>query len=239
MSAEPAATQLDRRRRDGVAVFIYVDDAAAMAVPELGPGCPAHRRRLMGASDASLGIISRLARCRDGGLVAPARPGRRAAQGMPSPFVQEVLVKSILVTLSDAVAADNFTVLHAKISKPFRDQFPPEKLREVFKDLVDKHAVFDAVVAKPIVPDDEAKIDEQRRAAAERPFRNHAEAGEIPARLHSRRTASGSCPRSPSTLNDRLTEEDKMRKLLIVLVWPSPPAPQRRQRPCPPPTRRP
>jgi hypothetical protein len=82
------------------------------------------------------------------------------AQGMPSPFVQEVLIKSILVTLSDAVAADNFTVMHAKISKPFRDQFPPEKLRAVFKDLIEKHAVFDAVVAKPIVPDAEARIDE-------------------------------------------------------------------------------
>ena len=81
------------------------------------------------------------------------------ALDMPSPFVQEVLVKSILVTLNDAVAADNFTVFHAKISKPFRDQFPPEKLREVFKDLIDKHAVFDAVVAKPIVPDADAKID--------------------------------------------------------------------------------
>ena len=87
-------------------------------------------------------------------------PGAARAQGMPSPFVQEVLVKSMMVTLSDAVASDNFTVLHAKISKPFRDQFPPEKLREVFKDLIDKHAVFDAVVAKPIVPDADAKIDE-------------------------------------------------------------------------------
>jgi hypothetical protein len=85
---------------------------------------------------------------------------RAPAQGMPSPFVQEVLIKSILVTLSDAVAADNFTVMHAKISKPFRDQFPPDKLRAVFKDLIEKHAVFDAVVAKPIVPDAEAKIDE-------------------------------------------------------------------------------
>jgi len=86
--------------------------------------------------------------------------GAATAQGMPSPFVQEVLIKSILVTLSDAVAADNFTVMHAKISKPFREQFPPEKLRTVFKDLIEKHAVFDAVVAKPIVPDAEAKIDE-------------------------------------------------------------------------------
>lgn len=79
------------------------------------------------------------------------------ALDMPSPFVQEVLVKSILVTLNDAVAADNFTVFHTKISKPFRDQFPPEKLKAIFKDLVDKHAVFDAVVAKPIVADEDAK----------------------------------------------------------------------------------
>jgi len=80
---------------------------------------------------------------------------------MPSPFVQEVLIKSILVTLNDAVASDNFTVLHARISKPFRDQFPPEKLRAVFKDLIEKHAVFDAIVASPVIPEEEAKIDEK------------------------------------------------------------------------------
>jgi hypothetical protein len=93
-------------------------------------------------------------------LVAAASV-RAAALDMPSPFVQEVLVKSILVTLNDAVAADNFAVFHARISKPFRDQFPPEKLRTIFKDLIEKHAVFDAVVASPIVSDEEAKIDEQ------------------------------------------------------------------------------
>jgi hypothetical protein len=88
-------------------------------------------------------------------------PRPALALDMPGLFVQEVLVKSILVTLNDAVAADNFTVFHAKISKPFRDQFPPEKLQAIFKDLVDKHAVFDAVVAKPIIADEEAKIDEK------------------------------------------------------------------------------
>lgn len=87
-------------------------------------------------------------------------PSSASAQGMPSPFVQEVLVKSILVTLSDAVTYDNFTVLHAKISTPFREQFPPDRLRSVFKDLIDKRAVFDAIVAKPMVPDGEARIDE-------------------------------------------------------------------------------
>jgi hypothetical protein len=86
---------------------------------------------------------------------------RARALDMPSPFVQEVLIKSILVTLNDAVASDNFTVLHAKISTPFRDQFPPEKLRTVFKDLVEKHAVFDAIVASPVIPDEDAKIDEK------------------------------------------------------------------------------
>ena len=85
---------------------------------------------------------------RRGVLLRPARSGltRWICRARSS---QEVLIKSILVTLNDAVASDNFTILHAKISKPFRDQFPPDKLRTVFKDLVEKHAVFDAVVAEP------------------------------------------------------------------------------------------
>jgi len=83
------------------------------------------------------------------------------ALDMPGPSAQEVLVKSILVTLNDAVASDNFTVLHAKISKPFREQFPPEKLRAVFKDLVEKHAVFDAGVAQKMIPDEDARIDDR------------------------------------------------------------------------------
>jgi hypothetical protein len=88
-------------------------------------------------------------------------PLKALALDMPGPSVQEVLVKSILVTLNDAVATDNFTVLHAKISKPFRDQFPPEKLRAVFRNLIEKHAVFDAVVAEKMIPDEEARIDEK------------------------------------------------------------------------------
>jgi hypothetical protein len=93
-------------------------------------------------------------------LVAVSSIKARALD-MPSPFVQEILIKSILVTLNDAVASDNFTILHAKISKPFRDQFPPDKLRGVFKDLVEKHAVFDAIVASPVIAEEEAKIDEK------------------------------------------------------------------------------
>ena len=88
-------------------------------------------------------------------------PLKAFALDMPGPSAQEVLVKSILVTLNDAVASDNFAVLHAKISKPFREQFPPDKLRAVFKDLVEKHAVFDAVVAEKMIADEDARIDEK------------------------------------------------------------------------------
>ena len=41
-------------------------------------------------------------------LLVAACPIRAHALDMPSPFVQEVLIKSILVTLNDAVASDNF-----------------------------------------------------------------------------------------------------------------------------------
>lgn len=94
-------------------------------------------------------------------LMLAAAPVSAQGLDMPSPFVQEILIKSILVTLNDAVASDNFTVFHAKISKPFRDQFPPEKLRAVFKDLVEKHAVFDAIVASPVIAEEDARIDEK------------------------------------------------------------------------------
>ena len=85
---------------------------------------------------------------------------RQRAAGQPVPPLYDP-ARGKDADFNDAVAADNFTVFHGKISKPFREQFPSEKLRAIFKDLIEKHAVFDAVVASPIVSDEEAKIDEQ------------------------------------------------------------------------------
>ncbi len=51
-------------------------------------------------------------------VLAICGAGKAAAQDMPSPFVQEVLIKSILVSLNDAVASDNFTVFHAFETTP-------------------------------------------------------------------------------------------------------------------------
>ena len=57
----------------------------------------------------------------------------------------------------------NYAVLHAKLSRPFRDQFTPEKLQQTFKAFADAHVDFDIVVAKPPVPTDAARIDDEGR----------------------------------------------------------------------------
>jgi hypothetical protein len=85
--------------------------------------------------------------------------GAVSAQALPPPFAQEVLIKASLLTLNDAIVTDNFTVLHAKMSKPFRDQFRPDKLRAIFKSFIDGHAEFDLIVAKPPIAIGESKID--------------------------------------------------------------------------------
>jgi hypothetical protein len=112
----------------------------------------------MGSSDAILGTLQ-MGRRR--GAAGRGLPDQGACAGYAEPLRPGNPDQEHSVTLNDAVASDNFTVLHAKISKPFRDQFPPDKLRSVFKDLVEKHAVFDAIVASPVIPDEDAKIDDK------------------------------------------------------------------------------
>jgi hypothetical protein len=87
--------------------------------------------------------------------------GPALAQGLPNPTMQEILVKASLLTFNDANVTGNYTVLHAKLSKPFRDQYSPEKLKEGFKVFADNHVDFDLIAAKPIVPTSEAKIDDK------------------------------------------------------------------------------
>ena len=60
----------------------------------------------------------------DGALAAMSSI-KALALDMPGPAVQEVLVKSILVTLNDAVATENFTVFHAKFQSRSAISFRP------------------------------------------------------------------------------------------------------------------
>ena len=83
------------------------------------------------------------------------------AQKVPSPELQEVLIKASLLSFNDANVTGNYAVFHAKLSKPFRDQFAPEKLADIFKEFRDKHIDFDIVTAKKPINAEEPKVDDR------------------------------------------------------------------------------
>lgn len=83
------------------------------------------------------------------------------AQKAPPPEMQEVLIKTTLLTFNDANVTQNYGVLHAKLSKQFRDQFSPERLKEVFKPFVDQKIDIDLIAAKEPIPGKPADVDDR------------------------------------------------------------------------------
>ncbi len=90
-------------------------------------------------------------------LIVPAH----AQTTVPQALVQEKLIKTYLLTFNDANLTGNYTVLHAKLSKPFRLEFTPEKLKEAFKGFADKEIDLGIIAAKPPVATTEATIDKR------------------------------------------------------------------------------
>ena len=84
-----------------------------------------------------------------------------AADRVPSPTAQEILIKTSLLTLNDAIVSGNYTVLHAKLAKPFREQFDPDRLKQAFKSFADQKIDMAAVSAAPPVATDDARIDDR------------------------------------------------------------------------------
>jgi hypothetical protein len=76
-------------------------------------------------------------------LAVPAQ----AQNKLPTERGLEALVKSSLLSFNDANVTGNYTVLHAKLSKPFRQQFSPEKLKATFKEFADKNIDIDLIAA--------------------------------------------------------------------------------------------
>jgi hypothetical protein len=103
------------------------------------------------------GVLQILAAMVVGSLlfVAPAQ-----AQKVPEARMQELLVRTTLLTFNDANLTSNYTVLHAKMSKPFRDQFPPDKLKSAFNDFSEKHIDIAYVAAMAPIPDKPASIND-------------------------------------------------------------------------------
>ena len=99
------------------------------------------------------------------GALLLALPAWSAAWGaavenkVPSALVQEVLIKTYLLTLNDANITGDYSVLHAKLAKPFREQFSAERLKNIFKSFADKKIDYGIVAAKPPVAASESKID--------------------------------------------------------------------------------
>jgi hypothetical protein len=90
-------------------------------------------------------------------LVMPAQ----AENTVPSPLLQEILIKTALLTLNDANLTGNYTVLHAKLAKPFRDQFSPDKLKQGFKTFADQKADWGLIATKPPIATSESTIDKR------------------------------------------------------------------------------
>jgi hypothetical protein len=91
--------------------------------------------------------------------VAPAQ----AQLKLPDQPRQEALIKTTLLTFNDANVTGNYLVLHAKAAKPFRDQFTPARIKEIFKEFAEKHIDFDIIAAKTPVLTQAPKIDEEGR----------------------------------------------------------------------------
>jgi hypothetical protein len=81
------------------------------------------------------------------------------AQSLPTGGVEEVLVKTSLLTLNDANLTGNYDVLHAKMARAFRDKFGAEVLKQAFKSFSGHH--IDVIAAKPIVSTSEATINDE------------------------------------------------------------------------------
>lgn len=96
-------------------------------------------------------------------LAFPAWGAARVENKVPSALIQEVLIKTYLLTLNDANITGDYRVLHARLAKPFREQFTTEKLKSIFKSFSDKHIDYGMIAAKPPVASGESKID--RRGA--------------------------------------------------------------------------
>src|SRR5262249_3580342 len=81
-----------------------------------------------------------------------------AVETVPSSAAQEILIKTSLLTLNDAIVSGNYTVLHAKLAKPFREQFDPDRLKQAFKSFADQKIDIAAISAAPPVASGDAQI---------------------------------------------------------------------------------
>ena len=90
-------------------------------------------------------------------------PLAQAQNKVPSERGLEALVKATLLTFNDANVTGNYEVFHAKLSKPFREQFPVERLARRFQEFNKKNIDFDVIAALKPDYDPAPKVDDEGR----------------------------------------------------------------------------
>lgn len=89
-----------------------------------------------------------------------AAAAAQAQNKVPSERALEALVKATLLSFNDANVTRNYSVFHAKLAKPFRDQFPVERLERSFRDFNKKHIDFDIIAALKPAYDPQPRVDD-------------------------------------------------------------------------------
>jgi hypothetical protein len=85
----------------------------------------------------------------------------RAAETVPSPTMQEILIKTSILTLNDAIVTGNFTVLHAKAAKVLREEFGPERIKQAFASFAEQKIDMSAISTATPVATEPAQIDDR------------------------------------------------------------------------------
>lgn len=81
------------------------------------------------------------------------------AAEIPSDDDQDILIRSTLMTFNDANMTGNYSVLLAKASKQFQEQFTAEKLAASFEEFRKKELYFEEVVTADYDSYEKAKFD--------------------------------------------------------------------------------
>ncbi len=147
--------------------------------------CGSHRHRFEGAVDDPLQETLPVNHHRLG--LAPDlgdAPGRRAGHAEPVRPRSGADQERPGLAQRRRGGRNNFTVFHAKISKPFRDQFPPDKLQAIFKD-PGRQARGVRCGRRPADHCRRGRRDrrQRRRLRLKGHFRHLAQAGEVSTRL--------------------------------------------------------
>jgi hypothetical protein len=87
----------------------------------------------------------------------------QAQNKVPSERALEALAKTTLLTFNDANVTGNYEVFHAKLSKPFREQFPIERLARTFREFNTKNLDFDIIAALKPAYDPPPRVDDEGR----------------------------------------------------------------------------